>query len=215
MPSLFKKKNKSVDLSDQQQPPMLQHASANAPAPPITILRTTTDFQEIISPPGPSGPSGNQNVRPESSSSKRRSLGLFRKHGHENAPTESLQHQSLRERLHLSRSRSASTSSVNLPENLPEEPSAAARTELEQSEWEKRATLLAEGNSVSKSATPSGRPVSAHGVSDGTSDANIQEAIRLHEAGDLPRSTRMFGQLADPDGANNALSQVLYGLALR
>jgi hypothetical protein len=25
----------------------------------------------------------------------------------------------------------------------------------------------------------------------------------------------MFGQLADPEGANNALSQVLYGLALR
>jgi hypothetical protein len=25
----------------------------------------------------------------------------------------------------------------------------------------------------------------------------------------------MFRQLADPDGANNALSQVLYGLALR
>lgn len=25
----------------------------------------------------------------------------------------------------------------------------------------------------------------------------------------------MFGQLADPNGTNNALSQVLYGLALR
>lgn len=25
----------------------------------------------------------------------------------------------------------------------------------------------------------------------------------------------MFGKLADPNGANNALSQVLYGLALR
>lgn len=25
----------------------------------------------------------------------------------------------------------------------------------------------------------------------------------------------MFGRLADPDGENNALSQVLYGLALR
>ncbi|KAJ5463338.1 hypothetical protein N7475_008282 [Penicillium sp. IBT 31633x] len=32
---------------------------------------------------------------------------------------------------------------------------------------------------------------------------------------DLERSTHMFGQLADPDGANNPLSQVLYGLALR
>jgi hypothetical protein len=46
-------------------------------------------------------------------------------------------------------------------------------------------------------------------------DDNIQEAIRLHEAGDLERSTALFGRLADPKGANNPLSQVLYGLALR
>lgn len=32
---------------------------------------------------------------------------------------------------------------------------------------------------------------------------------------DLERSTEMFGHLADPNGANNPLSQVLYGLALR
>lgn len=62
---------------------------------------------------------------------------------------------------------------------------------------------------------------------------NIQEAIRLHEKGskciqtnisrtralighqDLEASTGMFGRLADPNTHNNALSQVLYGLALR
>lgn len=32
---------------------------------------------------------------------------------------------------------------------------------------------------------------------------------------DLEASTAMFGKLADPKGPNNALSQVLYGLALR
>lgn len=32
---------------------------------------------------------------------------------------------------------------------------------------------------------------------------------------DLEKSTQMFGQLAAPTGANNALAQVLYGLALR
>lgn len=32
---------------------------------------------------------------------------------------------------------------------------------------------------------------------------------------ELEVSTKMFGKLADPNGANNALSQVLYGLALR
>jgi hypothetical protein len=42
----------------------------------------------------------------------------------------------------------------------------------------------------------------------------LQETARLTRA-DLVRSTEMFGRLADPNGANNALSQVLYGLALR
>lgn len=46
-------------------------------------------------------------------------------------------------------------------------------------------------------------------------DTNIQEAIRLHEEGELDQSTKLFGVLADPNGANNPLSQVLYGLALR
>jgi hypothetical protein len=46
-------------------------------------------------------------------------------------------------------------------------------------------------------------------------DEDIQEAIRLHEAGELEKSTAMFGRLANPKGANNPLSQVLYGLALR
>jgi hypothetical protein len=46
-------------------------------------------------------------------------------------------------------------------------------------------------------------------------DEDIQTAIKLHEEGDLERSTAMFGRLADPNGANNPLSQVLYGLALR
>lgn len=32
---------------------------------------------------------------------------------------------------------------------------------------------------------------------------------------ELEASTKMFGHLANPNGANNALSQVLYGLALR
>jgi hypothetical protein len=32
---------------------------------------------------------------------------------------------------------------------------------------------------------------------------------------DLEASTRMFKKLADPNGENHALSQVLYGLALR
>lgn len=150
----------------------------------------------------------------------------------------------LSERLHLhkrERSRSGSaTSSTNLPDNLPEAPETIAvqqrkssgkqssldgdvedkdTKERQEAQWEKRATILAmnsplqdgqrpnSGHSRQRSRSPS--------ISDATGDVNIQEAINSHEAGDLERSTKMFGQLAHPDGANNALAQVLYGLALR
>lgn len=105
-----------------------------------------------------------------------------------------------------------------------------------EAQWEKRATILASSPSLldnssnnSSEEQRAGRPrESAVGlglaepnrdrsrsISDQEGDVNIQEAIRLHEEGDLTVSTHMFGRLADPNGANNALSQVLYGLALR
>jgi len=100
-----------------------------------------------------------------------------------------------------------------------------------EAQWEKRATMLASAPSLLEGEDRTGRkretinlnaPAStsrdrsrSRSISDQEGDVNIQEAIRLHEAGDLSNSTHMFGQLADPTGANNALSQVLYGLALR
>ncbi|RAK76396.1 tetratricopeptide repeat protein [Aspergillus fijiensis CBS 313.89] len=139
-------------------------------------------------------------------------------------------------------SRSSSSSSVNVPPDLPRiitsggkgdgDAAAAAREDVE-AEWERRATVLVQRNpqfaaclSPTGSTTPTGfgmdgavasrsRSSSCSRINDPDGDVNIQEAIRLHEAGDLERSTEMFGRLADPEGANNALSQVLYGLALR
>ncbi len=114
--------------------------------------------------------------------------------------------------------------------------SASAERERQ---WEKRATILAQtAEERRRSRSPSGsgrregvgRPAELAGpplvdepprrstngvVSSKTIDQDIQEAIRLHEEGILDKSTRLFGELADPDGANNPLSQVLYGLALR
>ncbi|KAK2071232.1 hypothetical protein P8C59_005672 [Phyllachora maydis] len=95
-------------------------------------------------------------------------------------------------------------------------------------QWERRATILAQTNERRRSASRS-RPGSsaADGSVDGrrgtgtapvspqAMDEDIQAAIRLHEQGRLEQSTAMFGRLADPKGANNPLSQVLYGLALR
>jgi hypothetical protein len=142
----------------------------------------------------------------------------------------------LSERLHLRR---ADPTSPNVPDDLPEiAPAAGGEGEEEEGEegapareslWEKRATILAKKNgqertgpvtpvagtmadveafvNLSRSGSP--RP------SPGAADVNIQEAIRLHEAGDLVSSTKIFGRLADPNGENDPLSQVLYGLALR
>ncbi|KAI1456007.1 HCP-like protein [Annulohypoxylon moriforme] len=205
-------------------------------------------------------------------------------------PAPASTHRRLSQRLHLSK---APSTSEFVPENLPQINVYAAdgRTkggagvgggvdlgagggvggapvdkEANESQWEKRATILAEANergqrrsrspSVNVSPSPSSRnspyPSSAdlaglrlyddggagygngnggrnggggngngnNGRSDGVVsskaiDDQIQEAIRLHEDGQLDQSTRLFGRLADPQGANNPLSQVLYGLALR
>lgn len=141
----------------------------------------------------------------------------------------------LSQRLHLKKSE---PSSASVPSDLPEI-RVAAEGENDggagiESQWEKRATMLARQNE-----TASGRPTTPVGsttdlpgslssmaiagpgaaekgvVSSKNVDDNIQEAIRLHEAGELETATQMFGRLADPNGGNNALSQVLYGLALR
>ncbi|WPG97830.1 Hypothetical protein R9X50_00061100 [Acrodontium crateriforme] len=142
-------------------------------------------------------------------------------------------------------SRSTSqSSSAFLPEELPAAPTSITAgadakdgeivekdtQEQREAQWEKRATILAQNNPLreveqqqagqeeetraqhaqrkrSRNHSPS--------ISNARGDNNIQEAIRLHEIGELTLSTAMFGRLADPKGENIALAQVLYGLALR
>ncbi|KAJ4335367.1 hypothetical protein N0V87_006156 [Didymella glomerata] len=139
----------------------------------------------------------------------------------------------LSERLHFNRTRSQS--SVNVPDNLPDVGDApVARNEEDEAKWEKRATMLVQCGPLGQSSAPptptieindamasmgmsSARPGVTRTPSTGApaDEENIQEAIRLHEKGNLEASTALFGRLADPAGANNALAQVLYGLALR
>ncbi|KAH8893774.1 HCP-like protein [Thozetella sp. PMI_491] len=71
-----------------------------------------------------------------------------------------------------------------------------------------------DGSDDGRGSARSGSPASGM-VSSKAIDEDIQQAIRLHEEGNLEESTAMFGRLADPKGSNNPLSQVLYGLALR
>ncbi|KAH0608114.1 uncharacterized protein H6S33_002166 [Morchella sextelata] len=115
--------------------------------------------------------------------------------------------------------RPRSRSSAHVPVNLPSLEKGAG-----EDQWEHRAALLASGGQPSSvngvghlgghlgAEDSGGRKRSTSVVSTVDTDDNIQEAIRLHEAGELARSTRMFGKLAEQ---NNPLSQVLYGLALR
>lgn len=141
----------------------------------------------------------------------------------------------LSQRLHLTpKSRASSHSSVIVPSDLPSiSDDFNAPVEEKEARWEERATILAQGSPLPKPEPKledeppqlalSHLSIEAQGlktrpsmrqrsVSDVKSDETIQEAIHLHESGDLEQSTKMFGRLAEN---GNVLSQVLYGLALR
>jgi len=141
----------------------------------------------------------------------------------------------------LSFLRSQSRDSTHLP-TLPDINASTLDSDDTEAQWENRATILAShGSGAGPQSTPqrasytslaenvvpdisrltpsnaeqnddaTGRPGVSRKISSEKSDDDIQKAIRLHEAGDLETSTKMFGRLADE---GNALSQVLYGLAL-
>jgi len=222
---LLKKKDK-IDIVEPQPPPLPQ---ANA----FTFMRTDTNTEEYITPPAFDDEEELPAAEPRSPLASRRSFGRFRKSvspspSDSSSPEkEKKEHKRLSQRLHLTKDRSASTSSVNLPSGLPVIEDAYTesgdRRETE-AKWEERATILAgrspvmlpqslAGNMENISLSPSGqspsRPLS---INDPSSDVDIQEAIRLHESGDLEQATEMFRKLAQ---SGNVLSQVLYGLSLR
>ncbi|KAK4154656.1 hypothetical protein C8A00DRAFT_42596 [Chaetomidium leptoderma] len=235
----FRKKHDSDGEGDE----VGARPSNSNPNPEFTFIRTDTHSAEVIRPPSADGQrdpgqflSADLDPKPQ-----RRSLDVFRSNRSSRSTSvssnKSPSTKRLSQRLHLSRSPS---SSENVPQDLPDivvPVGGEADKEGTESQWEKRATMLARENEKNRSRP--GTPV--HGsaapmipqllLGDGTSDNtpdpkgkavsskkiddDIQEAIRLHEAGELVESTALFGRLADPKGANNPLSQVLYGLALR
>ncbi|KAI2623663.1 HCP-like protein [Xylaria nigripes] len=224
--------------------------------PEFTFIRSNTNTREIIYPPEHDANSRYLSAgEPESASPSRarRSLDVFRPRSYSNLLSVSGDsdsdnnhgstkkgHFRLPHRLGLSRR--APKTSEYVPENLPKINviNSPDGPNTEETQWEKRATILASTNEERQRKIPhslSPSPSASHSnlgsdsesgdidpfapkhtsgvISSKEIDQDIQEAIRLHEEGDLERSTRLFGRLADPYGANNPLSQVLYGLALR
>lgn len=244
---LLKKKDKIQN--DEVSIPSLVPEPKLPQASDFTFVRTDTHTEEVIHPPYYEGddteptpaPAETERTTPPTTPERKRGLGRFRKSPSATAPSSSpeLQPQNekrrLSQRLHItSKSRASSTSSANVPSDLPTIEDAyneSGDREVKEAKWEERATMLATNAPVSPvtgvaptsafesmtlSAEDKSRSSSrARSISDAQGDANIQEAIRLHEAGgpeNLAAATQMFGHLASQ---GNVLSQVLYGLSLR
>jgi TPR repeat protein len=235
---LLKKKDKLAEDDDGQTPDVSQPPKT----PEFKFIRTDTTSQEVIEPPSFAGDQNAVTFPPRPSTppdtshtSSKLSLGRLRKGSNASpSPDSPKEHKRLSQRLHLgSKSRASSTSSVNIPADLPtitDPYSEDGDKQEKEAKWEERATILARENlhsrppvaemshmSVGPADTGShqrshSRSRSIRSISDVESDENIQEAIRLHEAGELTKATEMFGRLAE---TGNVLSQVLYGLSLR
>lgn len=225
---LLKKRGKT---KEDEKP---ANTSPSGPSPAeFTFIRSTTNTQEVISPPSFPNEKATESNTETSPNSKRRSR--FRASSAASTGSRNSNNSEKRlPRLHLrSHSHASSASSVNVPPNLPVIKDGCDDGEDGEAKWEERATILAQKNPNTRSRSSTlpdkrrmsnfseevlytqgrdgDRPAVTRNVSDAQGDENIQEAIRLHETGDLQRSTAMFGRLAE----SNAMAQILYGLALR
>lgn len=252
---LLRKKDKIENEEDSRPAPISEPKLPQASE--FTFVRTDTHTEEVIHLPSYDGDDSEptdaqvearvEDTTPPTTPERKRGLGRFRKSSSAVAPSASpeiypeREKRRLSQRLHLTSKRSPSTSSVNVPSDLPTIEDAYTESgdrELKEAKWEERATMLATKAPGSSPAAPSAAAAAppttgladlnlstdgsksrsssrARSVSDAQGDANIQEAIRLHEAGgpeNLEAATKMFGQLAEQ---GNVLSQVLYGLSLR
>ena len=238
----LKKKEK---IKEEVTPSVVSPPEPDPTADAFTFLRSDTNTQELISPPSFT----DEVAEPIPHKNERRLSSHFaRLRSSSDTSTRSAQSRTspkgekrLSQRLHLNRSRAPSSSSVNVPTDLPDIQDVAIEGEEKEAQWEERATMLAKANPnnrpVSLDGQPKGmttgqkfyqdrfpqrtspdteqglgvRPGMTRSVSSAKGDENIQEAIRLHESGDLVNSTAMFGRLAD----GNAMAQIMFGLALR
>ncbi|CAN9305400.1 unnamed protein product [Alternaria alternata] len=171
---LLKKKDK---IRDEGATPMSPTGPTLSPdVPEFQFFRTTTSTQETIEPP--SFPGDPTRDSPLLSPTSRGKFGRFRSRSNASSQGSATgQHDNkLAERLHFGRSRSSS--SINVPENLPEVGGdGVARTEEEEAKWGD------EGHGAGHRGGTVGAPAD---------EENIQEAIRLHEKGNLEASTALL-----------------------
>lgn len=236
---VFKRKDKEKEKEKEKRPEIPTSSPSN---PEFAFHRPTSpppDYDNTPTSPSSPPPEPRRNRLSLSPFSRPRASSATSSNSASSATDPERSRRRLSARLHLRRD----ISSSNIPTDLPaidvaDDAEEGAQTERER-QWEKRATLLARSNGAIVRSS-SGSPERGVGsllvgagmgmgqtlgqelmrervgvVGDKRADDNIQEAIRLHEEGSLEEATRMFGRLADPGGENNALSQVLYGLALR
>lgn len=222
---LLKKKDKIENI--EPLPPHMVQANE------FSFVRTDTHTEEYIRPPAFGGDDPNfSRDGPRSPSASRKSFSRFRKSvspaaSDTSSPEKERKegHRRLSHVLRLNKDRSDSTSSVNLPADLPsidDTYNDSGDRQEKEAKWEERATMLASKSPVTASRPPTsgmeglsiGGPPSPRprSINDPVSDVDIQEAIRLHETGELESATKMFHILAQQ---GNVLSQVLYGLSLR
>ena len=234
---LLKKKEKikdDVTPSVESPPPQEEDL-----IPPFTIVRSDTDTQELIRPPSfasdnlPTPPAPQEDTSTTRRFSRLRSASTASTSSKISTKAEKSEKR-LSQRLHLrSHSRASSQNSTNLPTDLPEIKDLPLEAEEKEAKWEERATILAA--SIAHARPPSrdshqsladdlignlqktrqvawnDRVSATRSVSSAQGDETIQDAIRLHEAGDLTRSTAIFERLAE----TNAMAQIMFGLALR
>lgn len=135
---LLKKKEKI--RIEGASPTDVKRPTLSPDVPEFQFFRTTTSTHEAIEPPSfPGDPTREQ---PFLSPEPRGKFGRFRRHSNASSTGSTQgQHESLSDRLHFGRSRSSS--SANVPDNLPEiRGDGVARTEEDEANWEKRATML-------------------------------------------------------------------------
>lgn len=178
--NLLKKKDK-IKHTDTPDMPVTPPASA----PEFRFVRTDTTSQEVIQPPDDGGsltsPKRHSIFRLSSNSSSRSG-------DNELSPPQQKRDRRLSQRSFLDKSsRPSNATSVNVPTDLPKIGLDVSNAQDREAQWEKRATLLVQGNPNSRSSSIGG------------GDVMVQEFSSNPTQHSRSRSTSV-GRLNDPEG---------------